>query len=172
MYNKEIGVRRAVKTEEREAAGEENKEGTWTETTEDWRRATSRASREVRESAHWNRDVYRSSRRKSLLNFLLPMNPSSTQNAVGGSVARMSGEFISVGEALKLVPPFKGNKQEVLAFIGNVDTTFAVINPEQQAILYKYVLTRISGEPRTAISHMNFDSWLELKEFLQNSYIE
>ena len=92
------------------------------------------------------------------------MNPSSTQNAVGSSVARMSGEFISVREALKLVPPFKGNKQEVLAFIWNVDTAFAIINPEQEAILYKFVLTRISGQPRTAISHRNLDSWLQLKE--------
>jgi len=100
------------------------------------------------------------------------MNPSSTQNAVGSSVARMSREFISIGEALKLVPPFKGNKQEVLAFIGNVDTAFVVIKSEQEAILYKFVLTRISGEPRTAISHSNLDSWLELKEFLQNSYIK
>ena len=100
------------------------------------------------------------------------MNPSSSQSAEGSSVARMNGEFISVGEALKLVPPFKGNKQEVLAFIGNVDTAFAVINPEQEAILYKFVLTRISGEPRTAIGHRNLSSWPELKEFLQNSYIE
>jgi len=100
------------------------------------------------------------------------MNPSSTQDVVGSSVARMSGEFISLGEALKLVPPFKGDKQEMLAFIGNVDTAFAVINPEQEAILYKFVLTRINGEPRTAISHRNFNSWVELKEFLQNSYIE
>jgi hypothetical protein len=46
----------------------------------------------------------------------------------------MSGEFISVGEALKLVPHFKRNKQELLAFIGKVDTAFAVINPEQEAI--------------------------------------
>ena len=97
------------------------------------------------------------------------MNPSSTQNAVGSSVARMSGEFISLGEALKLVPPFKGDKQEVLAFIGNVDTAFAVVNPEQEAILYKFVLTRVSGEPRTAISRGNLDSWAELKGFLQNS---
>jgi len=62
------------------------------------------------------------------------MNSSSTQNAVGSIVARMSGEFISVGEALKLVPPFTGNKQKLLAFTGNVDTAFAVIIPEQQAI--------------------------------------
>jgi hypothetical protein len=65
----------------------------------------------------------------------------------------MNGDYISLGDALKLVPPFMGNKQEVLAFIGNVDTTFAVVNPNQEAILYKFVLTRISGETRTAIIH-------------------
>ena len=84
----------------------------------------------------------------------------------------MSNEFISLGEALKLVPPFKGDKQEVLAFIGNVDTAFAVINPEQGAILYRFVLTRIGGEPRTANSHRNLNNWVELKDYLQNSYIE
>jgi hypothetical protein len=47
-----------------------------------------------------------------------------------------------------------------------------VINPEQEAILYKFVLTRISGEPKTAISHRNHDSWAEFKEFLRNSYME
>ena len=73
---------------------------------------------------------------------------------------------------MKLVPPFNGNKQEVLAFIENVDTAFAVINPSQEAILYKFVLTRISGEPRTAISHRNLNNWADLKEFLQNAYIE
>ena len=42
----------------------------------------------------------------------------------------MNGDFISVGEALKLLPPFKGDKQEVLAFIGNVDTAFAAYQPQ------------------------------------------
>jgi hypothetical protein len=59
-----------------------------------------------------------------------------------------------------------------VAFIGNVDTAFVVINPEQEATVYKFVLTRISGEPKTAISHRNLESWAELKEFLRNSYIE
>ena len=66
---------------------------------------------------------------------------------------------------MKLIPPFKGDKQEVLAFIGNVDTAFAVINPSQETILYKFLLTRISGEPRTAISHRNLESWEELRVF-------
>ena len=37
--------------------------------------------------------------------------------------------------------------------------------------MYKFVLTRISGEPWTAISHRNLDNWAELKDFLKN-YIE
>jgi hypothetical protein len=84
----------------------------------------------------------------------------------------MNGDFISLGEALKLVPYFKGEKHEVLAFIGNVDTALGVINPVQEDVLYKFVLTRISGEPRTAISHRKLDNWAELKEFLKSSYTE
>jgi hypothetical protein len=60
----------------------------------------------------------------------------------------MNGNFISVGEALKLLPPFNGNMQEVLALTGKVDTAFAVISPSQEAIFYKFVLTRINGEQR------------------------
>ena len=81
---------------------------------------------------------------------------SSSRSAVSGEPSRMNGDFISVGEALKLIPQFKGDKQEVLAFIGNVDTAFAVINPNQEAILYKFVQTQISGEPRTAIIILTF----------------
>jgi len=49
---------------------------------------------------------------------------------------------------------------------------FSVINLVQEDVLYKFVLTRISGEPRTAISHRNLHNWAELKEFLKNLYIE
>jgi len=82
----------------------------------------------------------------------------------------MDGDFLSVGQSLKLVHYFHGNKQEVLAFIGNVDMAFTVINLVQENVLYKSVLTRISGEPWTAISHRNLRIWAQLKEFLKNSY--
>ena len=59
---------------------------------------------------------------------------SSSRSAVSSETSRMNWDFISVGEALKLVPPFSGDKQEVLAFIGNVDTAFTVMNPSQEAI--------------------------------------
>jgi hypothetical protein len=96
-------------------------------------------------------------------------HPSSTEAESRGM---LSGDYISVEEALKLVPYFKWNKQKVLAFIGNVDTAFLVINPVQRDVLYKFVFTRISGEPQTAIGHRNLDSWMDLREFLRNSYTE
>jgi hypothetical protein len=81
-------------------------------------------------------------------------------------------EFISVGEALKLVAPFKGEKRDILAFIANVDTAFEVIDPGNASTLFKFVLTRISSEPRTAIAHRNLENWEELREFLKNTYTE
>jgi hypothetical protein len=83
----------------------------------------------------------------------------------------MNGDFINVGEALNLVPQSKGIKHEVLVFIGNIDTAFSVINPSQEAILYKFVLTRIIGEPSKTITHRNLKNLAVCKEFLQNAYV-
>jgi len=81
-------------------------------------------------------------------------------------------EYISVGEALKLVAPFKGEKRDVLAIIANIDTEFEVIDPRNEGILFKLVLTRISGESRTAIAHRNLENCEHLKEFFKNTYTE
>jgi len=82
-------------------------------------------------------------------------------------------EYISVGEALKLVAPFKcEKKRDILASIANVDTAFEVIDSRNEGILFKFVLTRISGEPRTATEHRNLENWEELKQFLKNTYTE
>jgi hypothetical protein len=74
---------------------------------------------------------------------------------------------VSVTDALKLVTPFNGDKRDVLAFIANVDTAFEVTDPMNTDTIYKFVLTRVSGEPRTAIAHRNLGKWEELKEFLK-----
>ena len=79
-------------------------------------------------------------------------------------------EYISVGEALKLVAPFKGEKRDVLAFIANVDKAIKVIDTRNEGTLFKFLLTRISGEPKTAIAHRNLETWDELKECLKNTY--
>ena len=67
-------------------------------------------------------------------------------------------ECISVGKALKLVTTFKGEKRDVLAFIANADTAFEVIDPRNKGTLFKLLLTWISGEPKTAIVHINLEN--------------
>lgn len=84
----------------------------------------------------------------------------------------MTTEYISVIGALKLVSLFNGNKKEILTFVSNVDTAFNCVRPEDKNRLCQFILTKISGEPRTAIAHRNLESWDELKEFLKNTYIE
>jgi hypothetical protein len=84
----------------------------------------------------------------------------------------MATEYVSVTEALKLISPLNGNKREVLTFVSNVDTAFSCVSPGNRGRLYRFMLTKISGEPRTAISHRNLENWEELKEFLRNTYIE
>lgn len=80
-------------------------------------------------------------------------------------------EFISVGEALKLVKPFKSEKREILVFIANVDTAFEVIDPRNEGTLFKFVLTRIVGNPGLPLLR-NLETWEELKEFLKNTCTE
>lgn len=81
-------------------------------------------------------------------------------------------DYISVSEALKLVNPFKRDKKEVLAFICNVDTASKVINPDNSDVLYKFALTRMSGELRAAIIHRNLENLDDLRAFFKNAYKE
>jgi hypothetical protein len=94
------------------------------------------------------------------------------QEAEIGRSDMMAAEYISVTEALKLVSPFNGNKKEILTFVSNVDTAFSCVRPRDENRLYQFILTKISGEPRAAISHRNLEDWDELKEFLKNTYVE
>jgi len=60
----------------------------------------------------------------------------------------INGNFISVGEVLKIVPYFKGIKTRSTGIHWYWYTVFAVINPVQEDVLYKFVLMRINWEPR------------------------
>jgi len=81
-----------------------------------------------------------------------------------GNTTNMT-EYISVSEALKLPSSFKGEKRDVVAFFVNEDRAFKVIALGNEGTLFKSVLTRISGEHRTAIAHGNLENWEEERNF-------
>ena len=55
--------------------------------------------------------------------------------------------------------------------MGKVDLSLSVIDPNQEGKLYKFVKTRITGQPRTAFTHKNLDNWLDLKNVLKETPI-
>ena len=63
--------------------------------------------------------------------------PDLETKAVGpGSNTANMMECIFMGEALKLVTPFKGEERDVLAFIANVDTAFEVTDPRNEGTFF------------------------------------
>jgi len=67
------------------------------------------------------------------------LTPTSTEARVAETSRphAKSGECISVEDTLKLFPPLKENKPEVLGFMEKVHPAFSVINPNQEGKLYK-----------------------------------
>ena len=43
----------------------------------------------------------------------------------------MAGEFVNLGEALKLISTLSGEKKDILSCISHVDTAFEVTDPNQ-----------------------------------------
>ena len=71
----------------------------------------------------------------------MSLTPTSTEAQVAETSRShsKSGECISVEYTLKLFPPFKGNKIEVLVFMGMVDPAISVINRNHEDKLYKFL---------------------------------
>lgn len=104
----------------------------------------------------------------------MPLYPdlhSDRDEVVSSSLGEMAN-YTSVGDALKLVPYFSGDKKDLLSFLENVETAVEVVNPEHRHKLFKFILTRINGEPRAAIKHRHLDTWDDVKVYLENTYTE
>ena len=69
-------------------------------------------------------------------------------------------DYVSVGKALKLVTPFKGDKKYVIAFIADVDTAFEIIDPRNEGTLFKFVeslvLLLLIGTWKTGVNLKSF----------------
>jgi hypothetical protein len=50
--------------------------------------------------------------------------------------------------------------------------TFGKTDSENESILYKFLLLRISGEPQVVTMCRNLENWGDLKESLKNTYME
>ena len=102
----------------------------------------------------------------------VPVNLSREQllNLIGPVNNQKNNPFMSIGEALKIVNVFKGEKDTVNTFIANVETALDVVSNENKPRLFRFVLTKIEGELRNAIQYRKIETWENLKTFLLNTY--
>ena len=78
--------------------------------------------------------------------------------------------FMSINEALKIVSIFKGDKETLNSFIGNVETALEVVSEQDKPRLFRFLLTKIEGEPRDSIQYRDINNWQDLKSFLLSTY--
>lgn len=83
-----------------------------------------------------------------------------------------SKEQIPLNVILKFVKPFDGTREKLNPFINNCDNAVSLASSQQESIVFKYILSQLDGKAEIACSIKEFDSWPQLREFLQNQFGE
>lgn len=81
-------------------------------------------------------------------------------------------EGISLNIILKFIKTFNGDRERLTAFLRDCDSAIALASPQQENIIFRYILSQLEGKAETACSIKDFDSWPSLKEFLKNQFGE
>lgn len=99
-------------------------------------------------------------------------NQEEINEADGNEVANENnvGITIPLQTLFKFVKPFDGDRQKLIPYLNAVDAAFHIATPEQIDILLAYTKTQLSGKAEAAVSNHDFNSWLDLKNFLKSIY--
>lgn len=73
---------------------------------------------------------------------------------------------------LKFIKPFNGDREKLTAFLRNCDSAISLSSPEQESVVFRYILSQLEGKAETACSIKDFETWPSLKEFLKTQFGE
>lgn len=73
---------------------------------------------------------------------------------------------------LKFISPYSGDKAKLQTFIRNCQNAYDLASITQRRILFAYICSQLHDKAELAVSNHNFTTWLELKNFLINTYSE
>jgi len=84
----------------------------------------------------------------------------------------LQGRYCSISDAMKLInQPFDGDKRKLKEFVDNVTTAFELVNPNEHALLLKFVKTKKTGEARSKLLVRDLTSTLrDVKQILEENY--
>lgn len=90
-------------------------------------------------------------------------------------IETMASKF-DINVALKLIPEFRGNRQEFHRFISCCDIIRETLgNPcseNDMTMLVNIIRSRLAGPAYNIAKHKNFNDWSSFKSFLQDQYLE
>lgn len=85
------------------------------------------------------------------------------------NICTMAG--LSVDHAIKLIPEFKGEKQNLDKFINCVDMFSENLVKEEDTNFLVYIIkTKLTGEPYDIVKYQNANTWIEIKKVLKENF--
>lgn len=72
----------------------------------------------------------------------------------------------------KFIKPFDGSRDKLQSFLNNCENANKLASITQKPILLNYILSRLEGKAESAASIKDFDSWEQVKSFLQSQFGE
>lgn len=79
---------------------------------------------------------------------------------------------LGLNTLFKFIKSYDGSRETVNSFIINCNNAYDLATEEQKPILFKYILSQLSGKAELACSIKDFTSWEQLKEFLKTQFSE
>ncbi|KOB77231.1 Uncharacterized protein OBRU01_04446 [Operophtera brumata] len=77
---------------------------------------------------------------------------------------------LGLNTLFKFIKSYDGSRETVNSFIINCNNAYDLAAEEQKPILFKYILSQLSGKAELACSIKDFTSWEQLKEFLKTQF--
>lgn len=88
------------------------------------------------------------------------------------SAVRVNMAQVNVELAEKMLIKFDGSKTKLFEFVDNCDKANSIIKPEQKAILFAIIETKLTENARALIRNRTFVDWPALKAYLLDAYSE
>lgn len=79
---------------------------------------------------------------------------------------------LDLNTLFKFIKSYDGSRETVNSFIINCNNACELASENQKPILFKYILSQLSGKAELACSIKEFTSWEQLKEFLKTQFSE
>ncbi|XP_066144748.1 uncharacterized protein [Euwallacea fornicatus] len=96
------------------------------------------------------------------LRYIMTLNPSSSNSS--------NPQTISIEMAERMLTKFDGERNKLYEFADNCSLAMSLVKPDQKAILFTIIKSKLTGKARILIKNRIFENWSTLKQYLFDAY--